>query len=36
MKAPTKFIYGKSKSVEVEINYVVDNYISKDDDIIYS
>ena len=31
-----KVIYDKNKSVEVENGYIVDNYISKDDDIGYS
>ena len=31
-----KVIYDKNKSVEVEKGYIVDNYISKDDDIGYS
>ncbi len=31
-----KIIFDKNKSVEVEKNYVVDNYISKDDNIGYS
>ena len=34
MKEPTKFIYDEDKSIEVEKNYIVDNYISKDD-VIY-
>lgn len=31
-----KVIYDKNKSIEVEKGYIVDNYISKDDDIGYS
>lgn len=31
-----KISYDKNKSVEVEKNYIVDNYISKDDNIGYS
>ena len=31
-----KVIYDKNKSIEVENGYIVDNYISKDDDIGYS
>lgn len=31
-----KVIYDKNKSIEVEKDYIVDNYISKDDDIGYS
>ena len=31
-----KIIYDKNKSIEVENNYIVDNYISKDDQIGYS
>lgn len=36
MDKPTKFTYDKNKSIEVEKNYIVDNYISKKDDIGYS
>ena len=31
-----KVLYDKNKSIEVEKGYIVDNYISKDDDIGYS
>ncbi len=36
MIKPKKIIYDKTKSVEVENNYIVDNYISKDEKIGYS
>ena len=31
-----KFVYDKEKSVQVEKDYIVDNYISKEDNIGYS
>lgn len=36
MNKPTKFIYDKEKSIEVEKNYVVDNYLSECDNVGYS
>ena len=36
MEKPTKFIYDKSKSIEVEKNYIVDNYLSEKDNVGYS
>lgn len=36
MKKVRKIIYDKSKSIEVEKNYIVDNYISKEEGIGYS
>jgi len=33
---PTKFVFDKAKSIEVEKNYIVDNYISEKDNIGYS
>lgn len=36
MIGPRKFVFDKNKSIEVEKGYVVDNYISDDDDIGYS
>lgn len=36
MDKVTKFIYDKSKSIEVEKGYIVDNYLSIKDDVGYS
>lgn len=36
MIKPTKFIYDKQKSIEVEKNYIVDNYLSESDNVGYS
>lgn len=36
MKKPIKFIYDKTKSIEVEKGYIVDNYLSKNDGAGYS
>lgn len=36
MDKPFKIEYDKSKSVEVENNYIVDNFLSKTDNIGYS
>lgn len=36
MKEVTKFIYDSSKSIQVEDSYIVDNYLSKEDNVGYS
>jgi len=36
MNKPTKFIYAKEKSIEVEKGYIVDNYIQKEHGLNYS
>jgi len=36
MNKPTKFVYDKEKSIEVEKNYIVDNYLSETDNVGYS
>ena len=36
MDKPKKIIYDKLKSIEVEENYIVDNFISKEEEIGYS
>ena len=36
MEKPTKFIYDKDKSIEVEKGYIVDNYIQKEHGLNYS
>ena len=36
MKKPKKIIYERKNSVEVEKNYIVDNYLSEKDDVGYS